>query len=83
MHLSPKQLPKSWWKPFEVKRNMVRQLRSEFEQQGFLVLPNFVEREACDALRQRALEIVQEFDPAHASVFSTTMSLIRTMVALY
>ena len=40
---------------------------------GVLILENFVSRDACDRLRERALEMVDEFDPrAVQSVFSTT-----------
>ena len=40
---------------------------------GVLILENFVSRDACDDLRQRALELVDDFDPqAVQSVFSTT-----------
>ncbi len=44
-----------------------------FRQWGFLVLEDFVTAEACDALRARALELVDAFDPDSVrSVFSTT-----------
>ena len=44
-----------------------------FEETGVIVLRDFVSAKACAALRQRALKLVDEFDP-HAvhSVFSTT-----------
>jgi len=43
-----------------------------FEQDGFLVLENFVSQEACEGLRRRATEIVEAFDPAESvSVFTT------------
>ena len=38
---------------------------------GFLVLENFVVAEDCDQLRQRALKLVQDFDPHQLSIFST------------
>lgn len=39
---------------------------------GYLVVQNFVSPEACDRLRRRALELVQEFEPNEiASIFST------------
>lgn len=52
------------------------QLTSEqldrFERDGFLVLEDFVSREACARLRERAAELVAEFDPAGLrSIFST------------
>ena len=43
-----------------------------YQRDGFLVLPDFVETAACDRLRQRAEELVDEFDPAGVvSIFST------------
>ena len=48
-----------------------RQL-SQYEGDGFLVLENFVSAESCDSLRERALELVAEFDPQdYISIFST------------
>jgi len=45
---------------------------SAFERDGFLVLPQFVSAAACDQLRERALQLVNEFDPQGlVSVFST------------
>ncbi len=44
-----------------------------FQETGVIVLRDFVSTEACAALRQRALELVDEFDPRDVqSVFSTT-----------
>lgn len=45
--------------------------RSSFDRDGFLVLPSFLDEPTCDALRQRARELVEAFDPATVSVFST------------
>ena len=43
-----------------------------FHRDGFLVLASFASREACDALRARAEELVRDFDPTDAiSIFST------------
>jgi len=43
-----------------------------YQRDGFLVLPDLVETAACDRLRQRAEELVDEFDPAGVvSIFST------------
>jgi len=45
---------------------------AQYERDGFLVLPNFVSDDACDALRARAEELVRDFDPAGLiSIFST------------
>jgi phytanoyl-CoA hydroxylase len=48
-----------------------RQLQ-QYQADGFLVLENFVSATACDSLRQRAAELVHEFEPGQiASIFST------------
>jgi phytanoyl-CoA hydroxylase len=48
-------------------------MRAAFDTNGFLVLEDFVSHAACDALRARAHELVDAFDPASVrSVFSTT-----------
>ena len=45
---------------------------TQYERDGFLVLPNFVSYAACDRLKARAEELVREFDPAGiVSIFST------------
>lgn len=45
---------------------------AQYERDGFLVIEDFVETEACDALRVRASELVAAFDPAGVvSIFST------------
>ena len=46
--------------------------RDEFASDGFLVIPNFVNADSCAALRVRAGELVESFDPREAvSIFST------------
>ncbi|MEO8436310.1 MAG: phytanoyl-CoA dioxygenase family protein, partial [Pyrinomonadaceae bacterium] len=46
--------------------------RDKFGGDGLLVLENFVDAASCAGLRQRAGELVTEFDPAEAiSIFST------------
>jgi phytanoyl-CoA hydroxylase len=42
-----------------------------FEQQGYLVLPGFVSPADCDALRARAGELVDAFQPETLSIFTT------------
>ena len=37
--------------------------KQSYADQGFLVIPNFVEDYVCDALMQRAHELIQEFQP--------------------
>jgi phytanoyl-CoA hydroxylase len=50
-----------------------RDLRTEFERDGFLVLPGFVPGSECDALRARMADLVAAFEPGEvATVFSTT-----------
>jgi phytanoyl-CoA hydroxylase len=45
---------------------------SRFERDGFLVLEEFVTRQTCAALRERARQLVTEFDPQGVvSIFST------------
>jgi phytanoyl-CoA hydroxylase len=44
----------------------------QYNDQGFLVIEGFVDDKACDQLRARAEQLVQEFDPAEVvSIFST------------
>ncbi len=46
---------------------------ADYREAGVLILRNFVSREACDALRQRMQEMVDDFDPDEVrTVFSTT-----------
>ncbi|MEC9461041.1 MAG: phytanoyl-CoA dioxygenase family protein, partial [SAR324 cluster bacterium] len=43
-----------------------------FEEDGYLILEDFVSPEACELLRDRAAEIVEDFDPAESvSIFTT------------
>jgi phytanoyl-CoA hydroxylase len=45
---------------------------ARFDADGFLVMENFVGSDECDRLRERALLLVSEFDPAtFVSIFST------------
>ncbi len=49
------------------------QMLEDYQRTGVLVLEDFVAPAACDALRRRAAELVDGFDPGSAqSVFSTT-----------
>lgn len=43
-----------------------------YEHDGFLVLPGFASPDACAALRQRALEIVDAFEPSSVKTVFTT-----------
>jgi phytanoyl-CoA hydroxylase len=45
---------------------------ARYDRDGFLVLENFVDEQACDRLRERAADLVRDFDPQGlASIFST------------
>ena len=44
---------------------------AQYERDGFLVLPNFTAQEEVDAMRKRAGEIVDAFEPSTFTVFST------------
>ena len=45
---------------------------NSYDRDGVLVLPDFVSTQECDCLRQRALELVAEFNPdTLVSIFST------------
>lgn len=45
--------------------------RADWDRDGFLVVPRFVDREACQRLVDRAEEIVAADDPSMVSIFST------------
>ena len=46
---------------------------ADYREAGVLILRDFVSRDACDRLRQRMLEMVDDFDPTEVrTVFSTT-----------
>ena len=46
--------------------------RAQYQRDGFLILSGFVDTDACDRLRRRAEELVNEFDPSGLiSIFST------------
>ncbi|MDH3303563.1 MAG: phytanoyl-CoA dioxygenase family protein, partial [Gammaproteobacteria bacterium] len=52
---------------------LTERMLSDFKNAGVLVLRDFVSVDACDALRARAEELVDAFDPQEVrSVFSTT-----------
>ena len=53
-----------------------RQIES-FEQNGYLVLENFVSQEDCDKLRVRASEIVKNFDSSESVTIFTTNEQTR------
>jgi len=47
------------------------EMKAVYARDGFLVIEGFKSPEECDALVSRALEIVDEFDPASAGIFSS------------
>ena len=53
-------------------KRLTEELRARYERDGFLLLEDFKSAEDCARLRERAAELVREFDPASSrSVFST------------
>ncbi len=49
------------------------EMRAAFDSDGYLLLEDFVAPADCERLRQRALDLVEAFDPSeHRTVFSTT-----------
>src|SRR5689334_3372932 len=55
-----------------MKPQITRVQIAEYEQNGFLMLEDFVGAGDCDRLRERAQELVREFDPQGlVSIFST------------
>jgi len=52
---------------------LTSEMARAFAEDGYLVVEDFMPPELCDALSQRAVELVEGFDAAaHATVFSTT-----------
>ena len=47
-------------------------LHQQFHRDGYLVLPGFKSAHEIAAVRQRALDIVEAFDPAQGSAVFTT-----------
>ena len=55
-----------------LRMNLSEAQITAYDRDGFLVLDNFVDDEACDRLRARAEELVSDFDPRGVvSIFST------------
>lgn len=53
--------------------HLTSEMTDAYRQAGVIILEEFATKEACTELRQRALALVDEFDPADVrSVFSTT-----------
>ncbi len=47
--------------------------REDFERNGYLVIPGFADKVACDALQARMADLIDAFDPGDvATIFSTT-----------
>ena len=53
-------------------------MRAAYERDGFLVLPDFVSREACARLIERAGTLVRELEPGPISIFTTHEQTRRT-----
>ena len=59
--------------PAPADGGLTPEMRASFDRDGYLVLRGYVDPVTCDALRERAEAIVDEFDPAEATtIFSTT-----------
>ncbi|HEX8844985.1 MAG TPA: phytanoyl-CoA dioxygenase family protein [Pyrinomonadaceae bacterium] len=51
---------------------LTAQQLEQYRRDGFLVIEGFADEKACDALRERARQLVEEFDPSGVrSIFST------------
>jgi Phytanoyl-CoA dioxygenase (PhyH). len=55
----------------------------KFEQDGFLVLKDFVSQDACESLSNQATEIVKAFDPAESVSIFTTNKTNQTFRPLF
>jgi phytanoyl-CoA hydroxylase len=54
-------------------RDLTPEMARAFDEDGYLLVEDFMPPELCDALSARAIALVEGFDPAeHATVFSTT-----------
>lgn len=53
-------------------------MNADFDRDGYLVLPNFVEAQTCAALVRRADELVRHFDPGSVRSIFTTHEQTRT-----
>ena len=52
---------------------MTEHLSTDFERNGYLVMPGFTDHAACDALQDRMADLVEAFEPGDvATIFSTT-----------
>src|SRR6266478_2167901 len=55
-----------------LRMNLCAAQITAYDRDGFLVIENFVDDEACDRLRGRAADLVRDFDPEGLiSIFST------------
>jgi len=54
--------------------NLSAEMLADFDESGVLILRNFVSRDACTALRERALQLVDDFDPSAVSTVFSSMS---------
>jgi phytanoyl-CoA hydroxylase len=56
---------------------------AQYDRDGFVVIPDFVDRETCRALRDRAEELVRGFDPGEALTIFTTKEQERHVDAYF
>jgi len=54
--------------------NLSAEMLADFDESGVLILRNFVSRDACAALRERALQLVDDFDPSAVRTVFSSMS---------
>jgi len=60
-------------------RTLTPQQAQEYQQQGYLALPGFKTASQIAALRQRAEQMVQDFDPASSRTIFTTKEQVRSV----
>jgi phytanoyl-CoA hydroxylase len=78
-HLTARCLAKSVAKLEECRIKMLTSDQlAAYERDGFLVLEDFVENDACEELRRRAAELVRNFDPRGVVSIFSTHELTRT-----
>jgi phytanoyl-CoA hydroxylase len=66
------------WESYESAKRMISaQQQTQYRELGYLVLPNFKTTTDCAALRTRALEMVEAFDPAENKTIFTTQEQNR------
>jgi phytanoyl-CoA hydroxylase len=65
------------------EKTLTSEAVAQFHRDGFLVVPDFIDRDTCRALRDRADELVREFDPGEALTIFTTKEQEREIDAYF